>query len=402
MVNTNYSGIIPVTDPAEVRTLQSPPLVMPDEGYFYTFVTNSSQTMVEFNNLVVRHKQGVILAQYDYYAYGLMWSDPNPDDIYNKTAQSQEWNQNEFGDTGLDLYRFEARMYDPVVGRWTSPDPAQQFFNNYIGMANNPANFVDPDGRTAFMDVTSCGPPGTNLPSVFGIIQTVFAVKNLVDNIKAVKSMAISNGAQIMNSHAASLINQVATGMMARGVADGVSGASDPQPPTVYIFHHTEGINNPEFDPIKNDQQMEEIRKEMQSIFDLNKLGVEVVIITEEKAKEVVKTYRAQDALVMVSTDPFLSGTAGTNGNTGINDVNGGASRLHKSSYVGSRVAKDDQIEMTKNGLDYSLEKLIAYYMAHEVIHQYLTKAAVWRLGLGKILLPGQSTSGEQMGAALR
>jgi RHS repeat-associated protein len=103
--------------------------------------------MLEFNDLTISHKRGVILAQYDYYAYGLMWSDPNRDDIYNKTAQSQEWNQNEFGDTGMDLYRFEARMYDPVIARWTSLDPAQQFFNNYIAMANNPANFVDPDGR---------------------------------------------------------------------------------------------------------------------------------------------------------------------------------------------------------------------------------------------------------------
>jgi hypothetical protein len=120
-------------------------------------------------------------------------------------------------------------MYDPVVARWTSPDPAQQFFNNYIAMANNPANFVDPDGRTAVAALVGCGPPEVNLPSVFGIIQTVFAVKNLVNNIKAIKSMAISNGAQIMNSHAASLINQVATGMMARGVADGVTRATSNQ-----------------------------------------------------------------------------------------------------------------------------------------------------------------------------
>jgi hypothetical protein len=91
-------------------------------------------------------------------------------------------------------------------------------------MANNPANFVDADGRTAVAALVGCEPPGVNLPSTFGIVQSVFAVKNLIDNIKAVKSMAISNGAHIMNSHAASLINQVATGMMARGVADGVSG----------------------------------------------------------------------------------------------------------------------------------------------------------------------------------
>ncbi|MEO1098697.1 MAG: RHS repeat-associated core domain-containing protein [Bacteroidota bacterium] len=42
---------------------------------------------------------------------------------------------------------FEARSWDPVVSRWISPDPARQFWSPYMGMANNPMNQVDPDGR---------------------------------------------------------------------------------------------------------------------------------------------------------------------------------------------------------------------------------------------------------------
>lgn len=41
---------------------------------------------------------------------------------------------------------FELREYDPVIGRWTSPDPAGQHWGPYIAMSNNPVNNVDPDG----------------------------------------------------------------------------------------------------------------------------------------------------------------------------------------------------------------------------------------------------------------
>jgi hypothetical protein len=37
--------------------------------------------------------------------------------------------------------------YDPVLGRWGAPDPLEQFHSPYLANFNNPANFVDPDGR---------------------------------------------------------------------------------------------------------------------------------------------------------------------------------------------------------------------------------------------------------------
>jgi RHS repeat-associated protein len=234
MVNTNYSGIAPVTDPAEVRTLQSPPLVMPNDGYFYTFVTNSSQTMVEFNDLTIRHKQGVIMAHYDYYAYGLMWSDPEAGNIHDQTYQSREWNQNEFGDTGMDLYRFEARMYDPVIGRWTSPDPAHQFFNSYCAMANDPANYVDPDGRFAAAMLTDgikavkC--PTWGSPSdrpgggVFQALQTAKSLKTSSDNMAALEAAVTNNGINATISHSSALLNQTAVAMAGRAVGDGAVG----------------------------------------------------------------------------------------------------------------------------------------------------------------------------------
>lgn len=37
-------------------------------------------------------------------------------------------------------------MFDPILGRWHSPDPAQQYVSPYMAMGNNPVNRIDPNG----------------------------------------------------------------------------------------------------------------------------------------------------------------------------------------------------------------------------------------------------------------
>jgi predicted outer membrane repeat protein len=122
-------------------------------------------------------------------------------------------------------------MYDPVIARWTSPDPAQQFFNNYIAMANNPANFVDPDGRFAVLNTGHPGavpcPWGTVVSdagaSIVGVLATTYLFLN---NISKLKGGAISAGAATMLNHATSVLNAIAGGAAGRAVGDGVSGAT--------------------------------------------------------------------------------------------------------------------------------------------------------------------------------
>ena len=41
--------------------------------------------------------------------------------------------------------------YDDQTVRWTSPDPAMQFSNPYLAMANNPVSYIDPDGEFAII-----------------------------------------------------------------------------------------------------------------------------------------------------------------------------------------------------------------------------------------------------------
>ena len=88
----------------------------------------------------------VVRAQYDYYPYGLSWG--RIDNAYNETSAASEFNFNEWATAGLDLNYYAARWYDPVLGRWHAPDPYEQFHSPYLAMCNDPANFIDPDGRS--------------------------------------------------------------------------------------------------------------------------------------------------------------------------------------------------------------------------------------------------------------
>jgi RHS repeat-associated protein len=58
-------------------------------------------------------------------------------------------NDNEVKGEG-NSYDFGARMYDPRIGRWLSPDEKESKYpmlSTYSAMANNPLNVIDPDGK---------------------------------------------------------------------------------------------------------------------------------------------------------------------------------------------------------------------------------------------------------------
>ena len=55
--------------------------------------------------------------------------------------QSREW------DAGTALYNYDARLYDPILCRFLSPDPAHQFASPYTFLANAPLNLTDPTGE---------------------------------------------------------------------------------------------------------------------------------------------------------------------------------------------------------------------------------------------------------------
>jgi RHS repeat-associated protein len=53
------------------------------------------------------------------------------------------------------LYYFNARYYDPSIGRFITEDPARDGINWYVYCANNPLSYTDPTGL-------DCGNPGND------------------------------------------------------------------------------------------------------------------------------------------------------------------------------------------------------------------------------------------------
>jgi hypothetical protein len=88
-LHPQLSGLMKVSQSDVLEEHATQELVMKEDGYFYTYVTNRSTRKVQFDNLTITHKQGQIRARYDYYSYGLAWQQPvNP---YDNTYGLKEW-----------------------------------------------------------------------------------------------------------------------------------------------------------------------------------------------------------------------------------------------------------------------------------------------------------------------
>lgn len=145
-----HSGMLKVTTPEEVELLTTQVMTMPSDGYFYTYLVNFSNWSVYFDNLEIQHTKGIVKSHSDYYSYGLLWENPAPASKYISTYQSKDWQQNEWVNSGLEMYDFGSRLYDPVLGRWHNADPMEQFKSPYLAMADNPVVTVDPNGEFGF------------------------------------------------------------------------------------------------------------------------------------------------------------------------------------------------------------------------------------------------------------
>jgi RHS repeat-associated protein len=70
-----------------------------------------------------------------------------------------------------------ARMYDPLVGRFISPDPVFNLLNQYTYTLGNPIWFSDPTGRTSTADALRVG--GTALGMTLAIVSVALATTPL-------------------------------------------------------------------------------------------------------------------------------------------------------------------------------------------------------------------------------
>ena len=149
---------------------------------------------------VLASKTGALIEEYSYDAWGLR-RDPGTLEVYTAATGTSV----DYGFTGhehLDAFmmiNMNGRMYDPVIGRFISPDPVLQFPNNTQGLnpysyaLNNPLRFVDPSGYslvgqllalTAQIAFSAVGLPMVGL---------------LVSSVVMTIDYAIENGRQVMN-----------------------------------------------------------------------------------------------------------------------------------------------------------------------------------------------------------
>jgi RHS repeat-associated protein len=117
----------------------------PDVSYYHKDHLGSSTVMTDAS--------GTRLETTDYMPFGNQRKNTGAD-VSNYKFTDQEL------DAEIGLYNYNARMYDPIIGRFISPDSivpypfASQSYNRYSYCRNNPLIYIDPIGNT---DVVSYG-----------------------------------------------------------------------------------------------------------------------------------------------------------------------------------------------------------------------------------------------------
>ena len=149
------SGAKRVTDPNALKELLEEDIPVIENGYLHAYVSNGGIEATSFDNFLVTYMRGNTRQINHYYPYGLSIAGLGGDyDEYLNKYTSKELQTGEFGaggSTGLEMFDFGSRFYDPQIGRWHTPDPAEQFANPYLAMGNNPVMYVDPDGEFAMI-----------------------------------------------------------------------------------------------------------------------------------------------------------------------------------------------------------------------------------------------------------
>ncbi|SIN83603.1 DUF6443 domain-containing protein [Chitinophaga niabensis] len=140
--------------PDELQTLATSQMTMQKSGYLYVYTNNESLENVYFDNVVVLHEPGPLLEETHYYPFGLTMSGISSKAVgklQNKRGfNGNELQSGEFADgSGLELYDFNVRSYDPQLGRFLNSDPATELAYDWTGYRfgfNNPVLLNDPTG----------------------------------------------------------------------------------------------------------------------------------------------------------------------------------------------------------------------------------------------------------------
>lgn len=143
---TNQSGAIQVNTANAWHNLSTlNDITINQGGYLSVYISNEDlDNVVEFDKLHITYTKGKLLEENHYYPYGmcLRLSQDQTTLENKKLYQTKEF----ITDENMNIYDFDARQYDPLLGRFTSIDPLGEFASGYVGMGNNPVMGVDPTG----------------------------------------------------------------------------------------------------------------------------------------------------------------------------------------------------------------------------------------------------------------
>ena len=70
-------------------------------------------------------------------------------------------------DPETGLYYFNARWYDPVLGRFTTEDPARDGVNWFVYVGHNPLRFIDPTGLQGIAEDSTADKLADHVPEDF-------------------------------------------------------------------------------------------------------------------------------------------------------------------------------------------------------------------------------------------
>ena len=121
--------------------------------YYYQYKDHLGNIRVSYDNSgSVSSPNASIVEEHNYYPFGLEHTGYNNvvSSNANSVAQKVKYNGKELEQSlGYDVYDYEARHYDPAIGRWLQIDPlAEQMrrHSTYNFAFDNPIYWQDPDG----------------------------------------------------------------------------------------------------------------------------------------------------------------------------------------------------------------------------------------------------------------
>ncbi len=147
--------------PDELQTLAQDNVIMEKSGFLYVYTSNETQQDVFFDNVTVALAGTPVLEETHYYPFGLTMAGLSEKALYNpenkRGYNGNELQNKEFSNgSGLELYDFNARTFDPQIGRFIQIDPLlEQFQENWTPYhyAYNNTRFSDPDGKLPIIPV---------------------------------------------------------------------------------------------------------------------------------------------------------------------------------------------------------------------------------------------------------